>query len=134
MDDFFLLWQDEGDVLADFFGRLGVVDVDTGEGIVEQVPQDRGGFGVLGEEKLDSLAGGYLLPGALPFFDEGLGFGHQDRGVLAFGGGADDSSVITGQNALHEGFEPALFLPGRDLLGDADLVCERQQYDVASCQ
>ena len=132
--DLFLIGRDEGNVPADLLVFPFVVDVDVGEFIVEQVPQDRGGLAVLGEERLHVLVSGEFFPGIFPFADQGLELRDEDGGVLAFRGGADDGSVIARENAPHERLKPSLFLFRGDFLGNAHLLGEGEEYNVASCQ
>ena len=132
--DLLLLGGNEGDVLSGFLVDLFVVHVDVAERVVEQIPEDGGGFGVLGEEDLHALALGDFLPGTFPFVDEALEFGHQHAGVLAFSCGADYSSVVLGKDAAYQCFEAFLLFLAGDLLRHVYLVGKRHQYYVASCQ
>ena len=134
MDDFLLFGKNQGNVVPDFLAGLGVVHMDSGERIVQQVPEDRSGLGVLGEEQVHALVLGDDLPRAFPFLDEGLGLPYQHRGVLAFGCGTDDGPVVAREYALYQGLESFLFLVGGNFLGDVHLVGERHKYNVASCQ
>ena len=134
MDDLFLLGRDQSDIFPGFLVDPLVVDVNVGERVVEQVAEDRGGLAVFGEQQLGGLVAGYLLPGALPLFDEGFEFRDEHRGFLAFGCCPDDGSVILGKNAPHEGLEASPLFLGGDFLGYAHLLGEGEEYNVASCQ
>ena len=134
LDDLLLFGRDQGDVLARLLEHLRVVDVDVGERVVEQIAQHGGGLGVLGEEEFHPLGCGHFLPGALPFLDQQAQLGHQDGGRLAFRGGPDDGAVVLGEDAPDKGLKPLFLLLGGDFLGNAHLLGEGEQYNVASCQ
>ena len=108
--------------------------MDVGERVVEQVTQYGRGLGVLGKEEFHPLGCCHLLPGALPFLDQEAQLGHQDGGRLALRGGPDDGAVVLGEDASDEGLKSFFLLLGGDLLGNAHLLGEGEQYNVASCQ
>ncbi len=132
--DLLLLGSDECNVFPGFVAHLLVIDPDIGERVVQQVPKDRRGLAVLGEEQLDILVAGDLLPGAFPFFDEGLGLSHQGGRVLSFGRGADDGPVILGEDAPDKCFESTFLLLGGDLRGDRHFLGKGEKDNVASCK
>ena len=132
MDDFFLFRRYQRNILPGFFGHMLVVDPNVGERVVEEVPQDSGGFAVFRKEQLDVLVFGNLLPGGFPFFDEGFGLSHQRGGVFPFRRGADDGPVILGEDTPDQCLQPAFLFLRANLLGDGYFFGEGEKYDVAS--
>ena len=132
--DLLLFGSDDRNVLPGFVADLFVIDPDIGERIVQQVPEDGGRLAVLGEEQLDVLVPGDLLPGAFPLFDEGFRLSHEGGGVLSFGRRTDDGSVVLGEDAPDKRFKSTLLLLRCDLRGDRHLLGEGEKDNVASRQ
>ena len=134
LDNLLLLGGDLGYVLPDVVVFLLVIHIDVGEGVVEEVPEYRGGLAVLCEQLLHTLGFCNPCPRTFPFCDQILEFRDQYRRILAFSRRPDDGAVIFRQYALYQGLKPSLLLSRGDFLGYAHLLCEGEEYNVPSCQ
>ena len=134
LHDFFLLGRNQRHILSRFFKNLLVVDKYVGKLVIEKIPEYRCCLGILRKEQSHSFAFCNPGPRTLPFLYQRAHFRYQNRGFLAFCGGADDCSVVFRENAADQCLQSLFFFLGGYFLRNAHLVCEGEQYNVASCQ